>query len=96
MNPYDFTLIDDKKTRQRYHTSKFKNKNLTENEFLAMDNDRLVADNNCYSKQELYIIFKSKHFVDTTLKKFERLMKQAMSKEEAREYLGLIEYKNMN
>lgn len=79
--------------RKIYVLRRRKNEKLTENEFLVEYNYEIKEHNGCCTKYKLYEIF-PKSFVNKTLKKFERLMKEAMSKEEAREYLALLNTKN--
>ena len=79
--------------RKIYVLRRGKNEKLSENEFIVEYNYELKAHNGCCTKYKLYEIF-PKSFVNKTLKKFERLMKESMSKEEAREYLALLNTKN--
>ena len=75
--------------RKIYVLRRRKNQKLSENEFIVEYNYEIKAHNGCCPKHKLYQIF-PKSFVNNTLKKFERLMKEAMSKEEARQYLALL------
>lgn len=79
--------------RKIYVLRRRKNEKLTENEFIVEYNYEMREHNGCCPKYKLYEIF-PKSFVDKTLRKFEALMKEAMSKEEAREYLALLNTKN--